>query len=258
MPKNDTEPAEAAALMANATNLHILEEQQTTNFLKNENSFSDTRIRHGFLRKVYIILLFQIMITMAIGCVVRFVPECRDFIGRNTSVLWASIIGSLIIVIVLSACESVSRRFPMNLLLLFVFTMFESILIGYATIVYETDSILMGIGITLVLVVGLTIFSFPTKYDFTNWGVYLMILLLLLLVFGIVSIFLHSRIVEIIYGALGAGLFSVYIIYDTQLMMVGRYKYSISPEDYVLAALKIYLDIINLFLMIMRLFAKKK
>jgi FtsH-binding integral membrane protein len=40
--------------------------------------------------------------------------------------------------------------------------------------------------------------------------------------------------------------------------MGGKLKYSISPEDYVLAALNIYLDIINLFLMILRLVSAAK
>ena len=39
-----------------------------------------------------------------------------------------------------------------------------------------------------------------------------------------------------------------YIVFDTQLMMGGQHKYSISPEEYIFAALNLYLDIINLFL----------
>lgn len=46
----------------------------------------------------------------------------------------------------------------------------------------------------------------------------------------------------------GALLFSFYLIYDTQLMMGGNHKYSISPEEYVFASLNIYLDIIMIFL----------
>ena len=42
-----------------------------------------------------------------------------------------------------------------------------------------------------------------------------------------------------------------YIVFDTQLMMGGQHKYSISPEEYIFAALNLYLDIINLFLFIL-------
>ena len=49
------------------------------------------------------------------------------------------------------------------------------------------------------------------------------------------------------YGSIGALIFSLYIVYDTQLMMGGKHKYALSPEEYIFAALNIYLDIINLF-----------
>lgn len=59
------------------------------------------------------------------------------------------------------------------------------------------------------------------------------------------------KIVSLIYSCVGALLFSVYLIYDTQLMMGGNHKYSISPEEYIFAALNLYVDIINIFMMIM-------
>lgn len=52
-------------------------------------------------------------------------------------------------------------------------------------------------------------------------------------------------------GAAGAFVFSLYLIYDTQLMMGGNHKYSLDPEEYIFAALNIYLDVINLFMYIL-------
>jgi len=53
------------------------------------------------------------------------------------------------------------------------------------------------------------------------------------------------------YSAAGAALFGMYLVMDTQLMLGGKHKYSLSPEDYVFAALNLYLDIVNLFLYIL-------
>ena len=53
------------------------------------------------------------------------------------------------------------------------------------------------------------------------------------------------------YGVAGALIFSLYIIYDTQLMMGGKHEYALDPEEYVFASLNIYLDVINLFLYIL-------
>ena len=63
---------------------------------------------------------------------------------------------------------------------------------------------------------------------------------------------------RMIYASLGALVFSFYLIFDTQLMMGGKHKYSISPEEYIVAALNLYLDIINLLLYILMIVGGKK
>ena len=67
----------------------------------------------------------------------------------------------------------------------------------------------------------------------------------------LININIVPRYAMIGYGSAGALVFSLYIVYDTQLMMGGKHKYSLSPEEYVFASLNLYLDIINLFLYIL-------
>ena len=55
----------------------------------------------------------------------------------------------------------------------------------------------------------------------------------------------------------GALLFSFFIVYDTQIMVGGDHKYALCPEEYVFAALNLYLDVINLFLHILRLMNRR-
>lgn len=227
-------------------------------FLGGTSSFTDVKIRHAFVRKVYGIIAFQLAITIAIGSVIMFVDGVNHFFYTNPGLLWLFVIGTFVIMIVLVCCDSVARQFPINLILLVVFTIMESFIVGCISSVYKTDTVILAVGITAIVVVALTVFAFQTKYDFTGFGIYLFVFALILLVFGIVSIFMRSKIMDIIYASLGAGLFSFYLIFDTQLMLGGKHKFSISPEDYILAALNIYIDIINLFLMILRLVSNAK
>lgn len=74
---------------------------------------------------------------------------------------------------------------------------------------------------------------------------------IVLFLMGILAIFFP--VLKVIYAGLGAVLFSVYLVYDTQMMMGGNHKYSISPEEYIFAALNLYLDIINIFMFILSL-----
>lgn len=110
--------------------------------------------------------------------------------------------------------------------------------------------------LTLTVVVGLTLFACQTKHDFTGAGPYVSTSILLLTVFGVMSIVMCTGYtcdgLNLLLSLLGAILFSVYIVYDTQTIVGGRHrKYQFSPDDHVFASLTVYLDIINLFLCIL-------
>lgn len=109
----------------------------------------------------------------------------------------------------------------------------------------------MAVGICGVVCLGLTIFAMQTKWDFTVLSGSLFALLMALMMFGILALFIPSKTLYIFYASLGAALFSVYLVFDVQLIMGGKHKYAISPEEYIFAALNLYLDIINIFLYIL-------
>lgn len=62
------------------------------------------------------------------------------------------------------------------------------------------------------------------------------------------QLFFYNETIELVFAAAGALLFCGFIIYDTHLLM-----HKLSPEEYILAAINLYLDIINLFLHLLRL-----
>lgn len=67
------------------------------------------------------------------------------------------------------------------------------------------------------------------------------------------QIFIQSSTLELAISIGGALLFCLFIVFDTQLIM-----HTLSPEEYILATINIYLDIINLFLYILRALAISK
>lgn len=74
---------------------------------------------------------------------------------------------------------------------------------------------------------------------------------IILFIFGIVAMFFPGKTIQLIYASVGALLFCFYLVYDTQMMMGGKHKYSISPEEYIFAALNLYIDIVQIFLNIL-------
>merc|ERR1719502_2299783 len=99
-----------------------------------------------------------------------------------------------------------------------------------------------------------------TKDDFTGMGGYLMVVLMGLILTGFLCMFFpYSPIAQKLMAGVGAILFAFYIVYDTQLICGGKHqKHQFGVDDYVFAALNIYLDIINLFLYLMELFGERR
>ncbi|GFH25371.1 uncharacterized protein HaLaN_23321 [Haematococcus lacustris] len=107
----------------------------------------------------------------------------------------------------------------------------------------------MGLSFVLVLLLS---FWDAARLDLTAAGGALLALLATLIIASIVQSFVHVSWLQLLISAGGALLFSVYLVFDIQLLM-GSGAVSISPDEYVYAALALYLDVINLFLYVLQL-----
>ncbi|XP_035824837.1 protein lifeguard 1 [Aplysia californica] len=224
---------------------------ETADSYFNEDSFGEKNVRLGFIRKVYSILFVQIGITGGMISLFLYVDAIRDYSSDNPWMWILSFVLTIIILIVLACCPDFRRRSPLNFVLLIAFTVCEGFLLGTVASQNKTDEVLMAVGITAVVTLALTIFAFQTKWDFTMMGGMLFVLVIVLFCFGILAAIIQSRILSLVYASIGALIFSAYIVFDTQLMLGGKHKYALSPEEYIFAALNLYLDIINLFLFIL-------
>lgn len=214
--------------------------------------FGEKAIRRAFIRKVYGILCVQLLVTMAIITPFMYHEPLRDYVRRSSTIYWISMVITLVCIIAMACCEGVRRKFPTNIIFLGVFTAAEGFMLGSLAARFQADAVLIAVGITAGVTLGLTLFAFQTKIDFTACGGMLCALLMILMVAGFILVFVGtSKIAMIGYGSAGALIFSLYIVYDTQLMMGGKHKYSLDPEEYIFASLNLYLDIINLFMYIL-------
>lgn len=193
----------------------------------------------------------QLLITLSCVTVATYHIPSRDFIREHYYLQLISLLVALGIILILSFSENARRKSPINFILLFAFTIAESVAVsGYVTYFYP-EQVIMGLGITTVLCFVLIVFALQTKIDFTVLGGVLLVATIVLVIASIVGIFFHDKLFRLIIASFGATLFSIYLIFDIQLIMDGKHKYSISSEEYILAALSIYLDIINIFIYIL-------
>lgn len=220
--------------------------------------FSEKSVRLGFIRKVYGILLCQLSVTM-VFIVLFLYEEGISKYSHDNPWLWGIAFAlTFVCIIALACCPDVRRKFPINMIFLAIFTLCESFLLGAVASCYKSEEVLIAVGITAVVALGLTIFAFQTKWDFTMCNAGLLVLLIILIFFGLLCAIIRSKILQIFYASLGALVFSMYLVFDTQLMLGGKHQYALSPEEYIFAALNLYLDIVNLFLFILSIIGRAR
>ncbi|XP_043105106.1 protein lifeguard 3 isoform X2 [Puntigrus tetrazona] len=144
-------------------------------------------VRHAFIRKVYLILAVQLLITTSIIAVFAFVEPVRLFVVQNPAIYWASFPVYLVTYLMLVCCEGPRRRHPWNLILLFIFTLTLSYMTGTISSYFDTKAVFLALGITAIVCIIVTIFCFQTKVDFTSCTGLLCALCVVLLVTGIIT-----------------------------------------------------------------------
>ncbi|OMP05103.1 Bax inhibitor 1-related protein [Corchorus olitorius] len=192
-------------------------------------------MRWAFIRKVYSIVAIQLLATIAVAATVVTVRPVAYFFVSS----WAA----------LCSLACYHRKHPVNYLLLGVYTVSLAFSVGLTCAFSFTSGkvILESVILTAVVVVALTLYTFwaaSRGHSFNFLGAFLLGVILVLLVFSLIQIFFPlGRISVMIYGCLASIIFCGYIIYDTD-DLIKRYSY----DEYILAAISLYLDIINLFL----------
>ncbi|KAI3374688.1 hypothetical protein L3Q82_021257 [Scortum barcoo] len=198
-------------------------------------------------KTVFSIITLQLLFTFSVVCVFTFSSVVKEAVQTN---LWAYLSSFIIFVVVASAlgcCQSFSRRHPWNIVALAVITLSLSYMVGTIASFHNTKAVIITMGATMAISLAIIAFSAQTRYDFTICYGILLILAVDLAMFGIFCTFYYSYIGEVVYGCLGALLYSLFLTIHCQLLM-GTMSYRLDPEEYVNAALMIYLDIVLIFL----------
>lgn len=211
---------------------------------------ASVQIRMDFLRKVYSILSLQIILTTATSALFMFCDTIKDFVHASPAVVLVSAIGSLVLLVALAVYR---HKHPLNLYLLFTFTLLEAISVATAVTFYEYAIVLQAFFLTTAVFLGLTAYTFQSKRDFSKLGAGLFTCLWILIIASFMRLFFNNDTMELVFAGAGALLFCGFIIYDTHLLM-----HQLSPEEHILASINLYLDIVNLFLHILRILDSMK
>uniref|UniRef100_A0A8B9HF75 Fas apoptotic inhibitory molecule 2 n=1 Tax=Astyanax mexicanus TaxID=7994 RepID=A0A8B9HF75_ASTMX len=225
------------------------------------SSWEDKNVRRMFIRKVFCILMVQLMVTFGVVALFTFCEPVRQFIQYNRILYLASYMTFMGTYLVLVFSSSARRRYPTNMILLGIFTLALSYMAGMLASYHNTKVVMMCVGITALVCLAVTLFCFQTKVDFTSRHGLLFSLLMVLMITGLLLIFTvpfgYIPWLQTAYAGLCALVFTLFLVFDVQLLM-GNRRYSLSPEEHVFGALCLYMDIVYVFFFLLQLFGSRE
>ncbi|XP_072106995.1 protein lifeguard 1-like isoform X1 [Mobula birostris] len=219
----------------------------TSNSEMFHQSLDDQKIQRHFIRKVFVILGVQLLFTFGLVCTFTFSSDIKVFVQKTPAIYYPSFAVFLVTLITLAYCKSVQRRYPWNIICLAFLTLSLSYMVAMVASFNDISSVMIALGSTVAVCLGIILFSSQTRLDLTCCYGFLLVLSIVVFMFGFFCIFFYNQVLQVVYGSLGALLFSLFLAVDIQLVL-GNKQFELSPEDYVLAVLILYLDIINIFI----------
>ncbi|XP_062104156.1 protein LIFEGUARD 2-like [Humulus lupulus] len=205
------------------------------------------QLRWAFIRKVYVIISVQLLLTVAVAATVVFYRPIPHFFVKTTIGLVAYILTIIFTLLLMILLFYFHKRHPLNFFLLALFTIAIAFSVGISCAYTKGTIILEAAILCCVVVISLTLYTLwavKRGWDFTFLGPFLFASLFLLFFFSLIQIlFPMGKMSMMIYSGVASMIFCGYIVYDTE-SMIKRHSY----DDYIWAAVSLYLDIINLFL----------
>ena len=221
--------------------------------------YVSTSVFGTLMRKVYLWMAFALVIT---GLAAFYVAQSGFVftLFNNSALLWGLIIAELALVFGLSAAIN-KLSLPVATLMFVVYSVINGVTLSSIFIIYEISSIATVFFITAGTFGAMALYGYTTKRDLSSIGKYLFMALIGLIIATVVNIFMKSSGLDMIISYAGVLIFVGLTAYDTQ-----KIKEMCQSLDYVdestqklalLGALSLYLDFINLFIYLLRIFGKR-
>lgn len=219
------------------------------------DQFEDKKLRKKFIIKT--LSTFSISLFTTLGFCIGFknLPNANNFIkselGEALYIL--SISSTFLTMFICLCCENLLRKSPLKYIIYSLFVLSISYSLGISTLYVKNNILYISIIITTGTTSSLILYSFIATKDFTEYYTYFVAIFMCLIFIGIVNIFFNNTIIQIIISGGGAIIFAIFIVFDMQMILGQKHiKYKYSVDDFILAAMSLYLDVINMFLYIIQ------
>lgn len=204
------------------------------------------------LKKVYLWMMIGLLVTAVTSFIVSVNVESFEFLFQK-GVFYGLIIFELVLVFILGS-KSVRFSAGLSTFLFMLYSFANGLTFSVILLAYTGMSVFTIFLTTAGMFLGLSILGYTTKKDLSGFGLFLYAALIGLIIATIINLFFFSSMVYFVLNVIGVLIFAGLTVYDTQKIK-NNPEYAKFP---ILGALELYLDFINLFLNLLRLFGNRK
>jgi uncharacterized protein len=214
-----------------------------------------------FMTKVYGWMSVALVVTGLVAIYVASTPKLVEVIFGNRVLFWGLIIGEILMVGAMVGW--VARMSANTATLLFLFySAVNGLTLSGIFLIYTAGSIASTFFITAGTFGVMSFYGYTTKSDLTKWKNILFMGVIGLVIASVVNIFMKSTMLYWITTYAGVLIFVGLTAYDTQkiknMNIIGNEGTDEDHKEAILGALSLYLDFINLFLYLLRIFGRRK
>ncbi|HEX9777871.1 MAG TPA: Bax inhibitor-1/YccA family protein [Geopsychrobacteraceae bacterium] len=218
-------------------------------------------VADGFLARVYGWMTAGLALTALASMFTLSSEALLQLIFGNRMVFYGLIIAELGLVVALSA--AINRISAATATLLFlVYSALNGVTFAAIFLIYTQSSIASTFFVASGTFAAMSCYGYLTKRDLTGWGSFLFMGLIGIIIASLVNIFLHSEMIYWITSYIGVFVFVGLTAYDTQkIKQIGQAGFADAEQQKksaILGALRLYLDFINLFLMLLRVMGNRR
>ncbi len=230
--------------------------------MRNPTATSDYQIReHNFITRVYSWMCFALVITGLVAFYVASTPILVKTIATNQILFIGLIIVEIGMVMALVAL--MNKISATTAILLFIaYSALNGVTLSVILLAFTATSVASTFFATAATFAAMSCIGWFTKKDLTSIGHLCFMALIGLIIASVINIFLHSTLMYWIVTYVGILIFVGLIAYDTQKIKKMSRTFEANSEagkkTAIMGALALYLDFINLFLLLLRIFGDRR
>lgn len=215
------------------------------------------------IKNVYLWMTAALSLTAVVAWWSANSPALRQALFGNGLLPFYILIAATFILVLVISRNIMKMSVPVAMGSFALYAVLNGVMVSSIFLAYTGTVIFQAFAVSAGMFAAMSLWAVTTKRDLSGWGHYLFMGLVGLIIAGVVGIFVGGETYQLLYSAVGVIIFTALTAYDTQRIkkMSDGMSAAAGEADFVrlsiIGALNLYLDFLNMFLFLLRIFGRR-